>query len=572
MHRIIQKIFLTCLVCFTFDSIHAEIINSKGYFTTSDATLNHVWNQAHSANSFYKTQLQSESFSAYWPDPVPTIRAHFYLDSDATYGRSIISRSFSPSEYKEDSPEIYSLHWPVLLQQYHQFTGNDDYAQSLVESSLPVVMAHFEASISNKGLIISDVALPESMRLGLDTTNDLTIEDTLTNLFYYNALTATVLLHKSLGLESNSWQKKAESLKESILTHFKRGDSALLVDHLNSKHISIPVNALAVCVGILDNKNDVINLIRKNGMICDPLFVPYIIEACFIAGEHQLATDLMSFIEDFSTNPAPIYLIPNYIFGVLPHETGWATINITPILGPIITEATLQVSIPTGRVRLTYDAEKGINITTPIPNNVLVNGPESLSIVIKKQWSHTMPEKLSAEARVTLDAKEPKAFAGDTPYIWVSIDEQILRIIHEDKVEYQTRCASAEKGIGSIMNSLQTPLGWHTITKKIGKDAPWGQVFRSRRPTREIWQPGEDTKEDLVLSRVLLLSGDEPGLNKGGNVDSFARNIYIHGTNDEAKIGTPSSHGCIRMLNDDVIEMFSGIQEGMKVLITGTES
>ena len=120
------------------------------------------------------------------------------------------------------------------------------------------------------------------------------------------------------------------------------------------------------------------------------------------------------------------------------------------------------------------------------------------------------------------------------------------------------------------MDSLKTPLGWHSIVKKIGDDAPWGQVFRSRRPTREIWQRGEDTTEDMVLSRVLLLTGEEPGLNKGGNVDSFARNIYIHGTNDEARIGTPSSHGCVRMLNDDVIEMYRVIEEGMKVLITGT--
>ena len=75
----------------------------------------------------------------------------------------------------------------------------------------------------------------------------------------------------------------------------------------------------------------------------------------------------------------------------------------------------------------------------------------------------------------------------------------------------------------------------------------------------------------MVLSRILLLNGEESGLNKGGQVDSFARNIYIHGTNDEARIGVPSSHGCIRMLNDDVIEIYGMVGEGMLVLITGTE-
>lgn len=192
-------------------------------------------------------------------------------------------------------------------------------------------------------------------------------------------------------------------------------------------------------------------------------------------------------------------------------------------------------------------------------------------MVVKQYRSHSMPEELSTEARAELDAKNWTAFAGEDAFIWVSIDEQMLRIVRGDVVEYEARCASAEKGIGSVMDSLKTPLGWHTISKKIGGDAPWGQVFRSRRATREVWQPGEDTKEDLVLSRVLLLDGEEPGLNKGGRVDSLARNIYIHGTNDEARIGVPSSHGCIRMLNDDVIEMYGMIDRGMKVLITGTE-
>jgi lipoprotein-anchoring transpeptidase ErfK/SrfK len=118
------------------------------------------------------------------------------------------------------------------------------------------------------------------------------------------------------------------------------------------------------------------------------------------------------------------------------------------------------------------------------------------------------------------------------------------------------------------MDSLKTPLGWHEIRGKIGENAPWGQVFRARRPTNEIWQYGEDTKEDLVLTRVLLLDGLEPGHNKGGAVDSMARNIYIHGTNDEAKLGTPSSHGCIRLFNDDVIELFTRVEDGALVLIT----
>ncbi|MDP7640559.1 MAG: L,D-transpeptidase [Candidatus Hydrogenedentes bacterium] len=152
--------------------------------------------------------------------------------------------------------------------------------------------------------------------------------------------------------------------------------------------------------------------------------------------------------------------------------------------------------------------------------------------------------------------------------VWVSVDEQALRVIQGGAILLDAPCATARNGVGSLMNSLKTPLGWHSVTKKLGEDAPWGQVFRSRQPTGEIWKAGGDTTEDLVLTRVLLLDGEEPGLNKGGNVDSMARFIYIHGTNDEANIGTPSSHGCIRLRNDDVIRAFEIIRTGAKVVIT----
>ena len=74
-----------------------------------------------------------------------------------------------------------------------------------------------------------------------------------------------------------------------------------------------------------------------------------------------------------------------------------------------------------------------------------------------------------------------------------------------------------------------------------------------------------------MLTRLLWLTGEEPGVNQGGNVDSYNRYIYIHGTNDEAKIGTPSSHGCIRLRNDDVIEAYKLIPANARVLITETQ-
>ena len=152
--------------------------------------------------------------------------------------------------------------------------------------------------------------------------------------------------------------------------------------------------------------------------------------------------------------------------------------------------------------------------------------------------------------------------------IWVSIKEQTLRVIRGPAIVAEMRCSTAAKGPGSKAESFQTPLGWHSVAEKLGDGAPWGQVFRDKHATKEIWKRGDPVNEDLILTRVLTLRGEEPGKNKGGDVDSFDRNIYIHGTNDEEKIGTPASHGCVRLTNDDVITFYEMIPLNTPMLIT----
>lgn len=157
--------------------------------------------------------------------------------------------------------------------------------------------------------------------------------------------------------------------------------------------------------------------------------------------------------------------------------------------------------------------------------------------------------------------------------VWVDVRRQILFVIEGAQIVWQARTGTAEAGTGAEAGSMKTPLGWHVVEEKIGENAAWGQVFRSRNPTREFWKPGDNTREDMVLTRILWLDGLEPGKNKGANaqghsVDSKSRCIYIHGTNGEALIGTPSSHGCIRLSNDDVITAFDMIPAGTPVLIT----
>lgn len=176
----------------------------------------------------------------------------------------------------------------------------------------------------------------------------------------------------------------------------------------------------------------------------------------------------------------------------------------------------------------------------------------------------------------TLDPKRAEHLADrgwdertqGNPAVWVSVDEQVLRLVRGRDILFEAPCATSENGTGSEMHSNKTPLGWHAISKRIGQDAPSGQVYRSKMPTNEVWKPGQVSDEDLVLSRILVLDGLEDGLNKGGNVDSFARFIYVHGTNEEDLVGTPSSHGCIRLRNDDVIKLFDIAPEGTLLLIT----
>ncbi len=121
--------------------------------------------------------------------------------------------------------------------------------------------------------------------------------------------------------------------------------------------------------------------------------------------------------------------------------------------------------------------------------------------------------------------------------------------------------STARAGIGGESGSNKTPPGWHRVCARYGGDAALGQVFVSRRAVKgrilppTEWRAGGDT--DLILSRIFWLDGLEDGVNRGGAVDSRARYIYLHGTNQEQLLGTPVSHGCIRLANRDIAELFA---------------
>jgi len=137
--------------------------------------------------------------------------------------------------------------------------------------------------------------------------------------------------------------------------------------------------------------------------------------------------------------------------------------------------------------------------------------------------------------------------------------QKVKQLISE-QVNKSYPISTALKGIGQNKNSFQTPIGPHYIRAKIGKDLPVLSIFEGRRPTGRIWNKEEaesHPKHDWILSRILWLSGKELGINRLGTVDTMQRYIYIHGTPDESQLGKPMSHGCIRMSNNDVIELFN---------------
>jgi lipoprotein-anchoring transpeptidase ErfK/SrfK len=144
--------------------------------------------------------------------------------------------------------------------------------------------------------------------------------------------------------------------------------------------------------------------------------------------------------------------------------------------------------------------------------------------------------------------------------IRISVAQQQLRLY--DNEGREIRCYSVSTGaagVGELSGSLQTPRGRHRIRAKIGGGAPANAVFVGRRPTGEIWSPEFDAAHpgrDWILTRILWLCGCEPGRNRFGKVDTMRRYIYIHGAPDRAEMGKPGSHGCIRMRNADMIELY----------------
>lgn len=176
------------------------------------------------------------------------------------------------------------------------------------------------------------------------------------------------------------------------------------------------------------------------------------------------------------------------------------------------------------------------------------------------------PDRASALARDALD--RPAAPFRELPsrLLVVDVARQRLSLVESGLETAAYPVSTAEAGVGAEDGSLRTPPGWHRIHALIGAGAPRGAVFESRLATGEVWS-GAPRADDLILTRILTLEGLEPGVNQGPGRDSLERYIYIHGTNHELALGRPASHGCVRMSNADVVDLFERLEVGDPVVI-----
>ena len=161
------------------------------------------------------------------------------------------------------------------------------------------------------------------------------------------------------------------------------------------------------------------------------------------------------------------------------------------------------------------------------------------------------------------------------PQITVHVPSQTLVLrAASGEILMQTLIASAKNGVGERSGSECTPRGEHQIRACIGAGVPVNTVFVGRRPTGEIYSPGLRAlypERDWILTRILWLSGLEPGKNRLGSVDTMRRYVYIHGCPDEDPMGIPSSHGCIKMRNSEILRLFDRVQAGTRVTIIGED-
>ncbi|NLN94347.1 MAG: family 78 glycoside hydrolase catalytic domain [Candidatus Hydrogenedens sp.] len=554
----------------------------------------------------------------YLGDTLIAARSHMWLTGDMSLANQAL-RDFThsvfihpglmavaPGSFMQEIAE-YSLQFPLLLMHYYQLSGDLETVKIAADTVFEGLFDYFQSFENEKGLLagISKesgkwllVDWPENLRDNYDYEYSLKAGNTVLNAFYYGALRTAAEFERIFGRIGKTYDDRADRLEAAFEQHLANPQTGLYLDAPGSEHSSLHANAVPLFFNLTAgaDRKAILELIAEKELICGVYMASFVIEACFKAGAPDLAFSLITSTGEHSWNEmlrhgattcmeawgpdqkwntswlhpwssSPIYLLAQYVFGLSPAEPGWKRIRIAPPAISNLPAMSIRLPLPDGQeISAIHDTEKGYKFMTPPGIPVDRDGEQNNAFGKDNQLLNRglSPDRL-AQARWTERVQQG-------PGLWVSVAEQRLHVLEGEKVIMTMPCATALKGIGAVINSLQTPPGWHQISGKLGDGEPAGRVFRARQATEELWKPGMKSKEDLVLTRIFLMQGLEPGINQGKNsqgqiVDSKQRFIYIHGTNHEEQLGIPTSQGCIRLANDDVIRLFELIPEGTLLYI-----
>jgi hypothetical protein len=614
---------------------HHPFNASASSFTSADKGLENIFalckNTIQMGSQGGILDCPSREKGQYLGDAIIAGRAHLWLTGDPTLTRKALYDFYlscqihpgmmgvAPGHFMQEIAE-FPLQYPLLLEAYYQYTGDAAFLGAMADHVFPGLFGYY-AGYENEAGLIEGLTKPEkwlvvdwpgNLRDGYDYDNSVAGANTVLNAFYYGGLRAAARLERALGRDGLGYDGRADRVAAAFEKLIANPETGLYLDAPGSTHSALHANAIPLAFGLTVGADPakMLALIQSKGLNCSPYIASYAIEAAFRAGAPDLgfalltndteygwkemlrrgatnATEVwnfnmkrnMSWCHPWSTGP--IYIIAEHVFGLSAATPGWGTVRIAPPAITNLPEMSLTVPHPQGAMTVAFSPESGYSLSVPDGVTVEVQAPEGVKVDAGSakvvEVAAPVPTAgvtpLSENVQEQLEAYGWSEKVGEGLGVWVDVARQRFAVIQGNKVTWEVPCATATAGTGSVSGSLQTPLGWHKVDSKLGDGAPWGQVFRSRIPTKEIWKPGDDVKEDLVLTRVLWLDGMEPGKNKGKTadgvlVDSKERCIYIHGTNGEALIGTPSSHGCVRLFNDDVIKAFEMLPVGTPVLIT----
>lgn len=155
-------------------------------------------------------------------------------------------------------------------------------------------------------------------------------------------------------------------------------------------------------------------------------------------------------------------------------------------------------------------------------------------------------------------------------FIYIAAKRQKLYLIENESILAEYPVSTAKNGMGNKSGSYKTPPGLHQIAEKVGEGLPPYTILKQKTSTGRQYVPSNEDKttgEDIITSRIIHLKGMEPSVNSGDGIDSYERGIFIHGTHEEGLIGSPASKGCVRLKNDDVMDLFEKVEVGTFVII-----